>query len=92
MLQKKRLLGIASFRIINSFRNGIFISFMGIYLRENLLLSVTESNLFFTLLEMIGALAQFLVWGVIIDKYNERNLIIILGESVPAPPEASSDQ
>ena len=57
---------------------------MGIYLRENLFLSVTESNLFFTLLELIGALAQFLVWGWIIDKYNKRNSIIILGESIPA--------
>ena len=63
MVHAKKLLGIASFRIINSFRNGINSSFMGIYLRENLLLSVTESNLLFTLLELVGALAQFFVWG-----------------------------
>ena len=84
MVNTKKILGIASFRIINSFRNGINSSFMGIYLRENLALSVTESNLLFTLLEMIGALGQFFVWGYIADRYNARNSLIIIGETIPA--------
>lgn len=82
--QKKKFAGIASFRMINALRNGIIYSFMGIYLRENLQLSVTESNLLFTLIEVIGALAQTFFWGFIADKYRVRTSLIIIGESVPA--------
>jgi MFS family permease len=84
MLQKKKLLGIASFRIINSFRNGIIYVYMALYLREQLLLPVTLSNLLFTLIEFIGALGQFLIWGYLADRYQARNSLIIVGEAVPA--------
>jgi MFS family permease len=84
MLQKKKLLGIASFRIINSFRNGIIYVYMALYLREQLQLPVTFSNLLFTLIEFIGALGQFLIWGYLADRYRARTSVIVVGEAVPA--------
>ncbi len=82
--QKKTFAGISSFRMINAFRNGIMYSFMGLYLREQLQLSVTESNLLFTLIELIGASAQFFVWGYIADRYKARSSLIIMAETIPA--------
>ncbi len=84
MGQTKRLLGVFNFRFINAFRNGIFASFLGIYLRENLLLSVTESNALFTLLEFIGAIGQLVIWGYIADRYKARTALIIGAEAVTA--------
>ncbi len=84
MLHNKKLVGIASFRIANSFRNGIIFSFLAIYLREQLALSVTYSNLFYTFIELFGALSQFLVWGFILDRYKRKNVLIVMGETVPA--------
>ena len=57
---------------------------MGLYLREQLQLSVTESNLLFTLIELIGALSQFFIWGYIADRYKARSSLIIMGETIPA--------
>lgn len=84
MLHNRKLVGIASFRIANSFRNGIIYSFLAIYLREQLTLSVTYSNLLYTLIELFGALSQFLVWGFILDRYKRKNVLIVMGETVPA--------
>jgi len=57
---------------------------MALYLREQLQLPVTFSNLLFTLIEFIGALGQFLIWGYLADRYHARNSLIVVGEAVPA--------
>ena len=83
-MKMKTLVGLSGFRIANSMRNGIIYTFLGIYLRENLLLSVTETNLLFTLMEFTSAITQFALWGWISDRYNARNSLIVLGETVAA--------
>ncbi len=83
-MKMKTLVGLSGFRIANSMRNGIIYAFLGIYLRENLLLSVTETNLLFTLMEFTSAITQFALWGWVSDRYNARNSLIVLGETVAA--------
>ena len=80
----KTLVGISGFRVANAMRNGIIYVYLGIYLRENLLLSVTETNLLFTLMEFTSSLTQFLLWGWVSDKYNARNSLVVLGEVTAA--------
>lgn len=76
----KRFLGISSFQILAMFRRGLFFSYLTIYLRHYLGLSVTASTLFTTLPMIVNVLAQRYVWGVISDRLQKRRLLIVWGE------------
>ena len=72
--------GISSFEILAWFRRGLFYSFLSIYLRHFLGLSVTETTLFATLPMIVNILFQTFVWGKVSDKYQLRRTLIIIGE------------
>jgi len=76
--------GISSFQILAMFRRGMFYSFLSIYIREFLGLSVTETTLFATIPMIASALFQSLVWGRVSDKLQLRRTLIILGEVLAA--------
>lgn len=73
-------LGISSFQILAMFRRGLFYSYLSIYLRHFLGLSVTETTLFATLPMVMNIVFQTFVWGAFSDKYQLRRTLIISGE------------
>jgi MFS family permease len=76
----KIFLGIASFQVLAMFRRGLFYSFLTIYLRHFLGLSVTATTLFATLPMVLNVIFQRYVWGTFSDKYQKRRTLIIWGE------------
>ncbi len=81
MQSKNRIfLGISTFQALTMFRRGLFYSYLSIYLRYYLGLSVTETTLFATLPMILNVVFQMFVWGVLSDKYQKRRTLIILGE------------
>ena len=77
---KRTFIGISSFQALAMFRRGLFYSYLSIYLRFFLGLSVTETTFFATFPMILNILFQTFVWGVISDKYQKRRTLIILGE------------
>jgi MFS family permease len=72
--------GISSFQMLAMFRRGLFYSYLSIYLRHFLGLSVTETTLFATLPMVVNIIFQTFVWGAFSDKYQLRRTLIISGE------------
>jgi len=62
------------------FRRGVFYTFLGVYLRGYLGLSVTETTLFETLPMILNILFQTLVWGRLTDRLQLRRSLIVAGE------------
>lgn len=82
--KRSTLLNLSSFQILTMFRRGLFYSYLSIYLRFFLGLSVTETTLFATLPMVLNIVFQRFVWGIISDKYQRRRTLIILGEILAA--------
>jgi len=72
--------GISSFQMLAMFRRGLFYSYLSIYLRHFLGLSVTETTLFATLPMVMNIVFQTFVWGTFSDKHQLRRTLIISGE------------
>jgi MFS family permease len=72
--------GIASFQVMAMFRRGLFYSFLSIYLRFYLGLSVTETTLFATLPMLFNVICQTYVWGGVSDRRQLRRTLIVWGE------------
>jgi MFS family permease len=81
---RKTLFNLSSFEILTMFRRGLFYSYLSIYLRFFLGLSVTETSLFATLPMVLNVVFQRFVWGALSDKYQKRRTYIILGEVLAA--------
>lgn len=72
--------GLGSFQALAMFRRGIFYTFLAVYLRSCLGLSVTETTLFETIPMILNVLFQTLVWGRLTDRLQLRRTLIIIGE------------
>jgi MFS family permease len=77
---RKTFFNISSFQALAMFRRGLFYSYLSIYLRFFLGLSVTETTFFASFPMVLNVLFQTFVWGVVSDKYQKRRTLIILGE------------
>jgi len=73
-------IGISSFQALAMFRRGIFYTFLAVYLRSYLGLSVTETTLFETVPMILNVLFQTFVWGRLTDRLQLRRTLIITGE------------
>ncbi|GAH43082.1 unnamed protein product, partial [marine sediment metagenome] len=73
-------LGLSSFQMLAMFRRGMFYTYLSIYMRDFLLLSVTETTLYITLPMLMSVIFQNFVWGPLSDKFQKRRTFIILGE------------
>jgi MFS family permease len=62
------------------FRRGLFYTYLAIYLKHFLGLSVTTTALFATIPMIFNVVLQRYVWGVLSDKYQKRRSFIVLGE------------
>jgi MFS family permease len=58
----------------------MFYTYLSIYLREFLGLSVTETTLFASLPMIVNSACQLFLWGIISDKYQLRRTLVIIGE------------
>jgi MFS family permease len=76
----KTFIGLSSFQILAMFRRGLFYTYLSIYFRDFLGLSVTETTLYATLPMIMSVIFQNFVWGPISDKFQRRRTLIILGE------------
>ncbi len=65
-------------------RRGLFYTFLSIYLRAVLGLSVTATTLLASLTMIANSVSQALVWGKISDKYQARTSLIVIGETIAA--------
>jgi MFS family permease len=77
---RKTFFGISSFQALAMFRRGMFYSYLSIYLRFYLGLTVTETTFFASFPMICNILFQNFVWGRISDKYQKRRTLIIVGE------------
>jgi len=64
------------------FRRGLFYTYLSIYMRDFLLLSVTETTLYATIPMIMSVIFQNFVWGPISDKLQRRRVLIISGEII----------
>ncbi|TFG23566.1 MAG: MFS transporter [Promethearchaeota archaeon] len=76
----KIFLGLSSFQILAMFRRGLFYTYLSIYFRSYLSLTVTETTLYATLPMIMSVIFQNFVWGPISDKFQRRRTLIISGE------------
>jgi MFS family permease len=76
----KSFLGLSSFQMLAMFRRGLFYTYLSIYFRSFLHLSVTETTLYATLPMIMSVIFQNFVWGPLSDKLQKRRTLIILGE------------
>jgi MFS family permease len=76
----KVFFGLSSFQMLAMFRRGLFYTFLSIYLKEFLNLSIWETTLYATLPMIMSVVFQSLVWGPISDKLQRRRIFIISGE------------
>ncbi|MFW9968645.1 MAG: MFS transporter [Candidatus Odinarchaeota archaeon] len=62
------------------FRRGLFYTYLSLYMRYFLNLSVFETTLYATLPMIMSIVFQNFVWGPISDKIQKRRTLIVLGE------------
>ena len=72
--------GLSSFQMLAMFRRGLFYTFLSIYMREFLGLSVTMTTLYASIPMLMSVIFQNFVWGPISDKLQRRRTLIICGE------------
>lgn len=78
----KTLLNISSFQVIIMFRRGLFYSYLSIYLRNFIGLSVTETTFYATFPMIINVVFQTFIWGNLSDRLQLRRTLIIAGELI----------
>ena len=78
----KTFIGLSSFQILAMFRRGLFYTYLSIYFRDFLKLTVTETTLYATLPMIMSVVFQNFVWGPISDRFQRRRTLIILGETL----------
>lgn len=77
-------LNLSSFQMLAMFRRGLFYTFLSIYMRYYLELSVTVTTLYATIPMVLSSFFQTFVWGRLSDKLQKRRTLIIMGEIIAA--------
>ncbi len=65
-------------------RRGLFYTFLTLYLRVGLGLSVTATTLLASLSMIANSVSQTFVWGKISDRYQARTSLVVIGETIAA--------
>ena len=84
MLTGRIVTGLSSFQFMAMVRRGLFYTFLSLYLRVILGLSVTEATLLACLSMIANSVSQAFIWGKISDKYQTRVGLIVIGETIAA--------
>lgn len=77
---RKTFIGLSSFQMLAMFRRGLFYTFLSIYLRNFLNMTVWETTLYATIPMIMSVIFQNFVWGPISDRFQKRRTLIISGE------------
>jgi len=72
--------GLGSFQALAMFRRGLFYTFLSIYIRNFLGLSVTATTLYSTIPMILSVIGQNFIWGPLSDRIQRRRILIIVGE------------
>lgn len=83
-VNKKIILGLSSFQFMAMARRGLFYTFLALYLRIGLGLSVTATTLLASLTMIMNSSSQAFLWGKISDKYQARTSLVVIGETIAA--------
>jgi MFS family permease len=78
------MLGLSSFQFMAMARRGLFYTFLALYLRVGLGISVTATTLLACLSMVANSASQTFVWGKISDKYQMRASLVVIGETIAA--------
>ncbi|TFG18263.1 MAG: MFS transporter [Promethearchaeota archaeon] len=79
---KNPIWGLGSFQALAMFRRGLFYTFLSIYMRNFLGLSVTATTLYATIPMILSVIGQNFIWGPLSDKIQKRRTLMIIGEVV----------
>ncbi len=77
---KNPIWGLGSFQALAMFRRGLFYTYLSIYLKDFLGLSVTVTTLYATIPMILSVIGQNFIWGPLSDKIQNRRMFIIVGE------------
>lgn len=83
-MNRKVALGLSSFQFMAMARRGLFYTFLALYLREILGLSVTATTLLASLTMIVNSFSQTFIWGKLSDKYQARTSLVVIGETIAA--------
>ncbi|MDH5778977.1 MAG: MFS transporter [Candidatus Bathyarchaeota archaeon] len=83
-MDTKTFVGLSSFQFMAMARRGLFYTFLALYLRVVLGLSVTATTLLASLTMIANSVSQTFVWGKLSDKYQARTSLIVIGETIAA--------
>lgn len=83
-LNTRTMLGLSSFQFMAMARRGLFYTFLALYLRVKLGLSVTETTLLASLTMIANSTSQTFVWGKVSDRHQARLSLIVAGETIAA--------
>ncbi|MFW9827566.1 MAG: MFS transporter [Candidatus Thorarchaeota archaeon] len=72
--------GLSSFQILAMFRRGLFYTYLSIYMREFLNMSVFQTTLYATIPMLMSVVFQNFVWGPISDRMQKRRTLVVCGE------------
>jgi MFS family permease len=72
--------GLSSFQMLAMFRRGLFYTYLSIYMREFLTMSVFQTTLYATIPMVMSVIFQNLVWGPISDRIQKRRTLVVCGE------------
>jgi MFS family permease len=80
-LDKKITFGLTGFQFMAMARRGLFYTFLALYLRDTLGLSVTAATLYSSISMIANSVGQTFIWGKISDKYQMSETLLIIGET-----------
>jgi MFS family permease len=72
--------GLSSFQMLAMFRRGLFYTYLSIYMREFLSMSVFQTTLYATIPMVMSVIFQNFVWGPISDRTQKRRTLVVFGE------------
>ncbi len=79
-MKSSQLLGLSTFQFLAFFRRAIFYTFVIVYLRENMGLTITQVTLLGTIGMIANTVTQTLIWGNLLDRFHKPSLFISVGE------------
>jgi MFS family permease len=80
-VNKKTVFGLSGFQFMAMARRGLFYTFLSLYLRDVLGMSVTATTLLASISMIANSVSQTLIWGKICDKYQASKSLLVIGET-----------
>ena len=79
-MRRWSFLALAGYEVAFSIRASLLITYLSLYLRTDLGMSVTVASLPGSLSLVVNASSQAFLWGKLSDRLHARSILILLGE------------